>query len=700
MALTDFETTIKEYIKRVLEEDYPELSTDSGTIISDLFINPMVTVLKPFINLVNRVDLVQDLSNAHLMTTEELDEIGLNNYGIPRKAGERSSGYVHAEVEAQYVTDTFVVGPVIVATSDNLRFSNNVSTIIRYLETDEIDIEGSIVPGVAADYLNPLTGKYEFPIYVEADNLGTSYNVEAGAINTLVTKYPLLTGVVTNKTAFTNGVDEETNTAYAERLKSRETVKQMGIKRGYRSHILENFDNVRNVYVVGFDDELMERDTIIARDNGLMTEKHIGGKTDLYIRGSSYNTYDQYVYVASNKIRLEYPLLSEVNSIIVSNITNPDNTGLSCTVEYEFPDTRTGWVELTITNTVLGVLPRPGDEINIKYKSYVDETLTETLWHEQTLIYESFSVILDKAPYYTVTAVYNETKDIDISLEDAYTVSRNYPIIERSVCPSQTDVELNKIKLDPNNAINITDYYKDCTIYVVDSLGNTQSRIITAYNKYNNIADIDSPWETQPDDYYTYYIRSNRNRVEGSVKDKIMLTFNSEKLVEPEGGFSVLAFESGDLIRVTYSYNTLISDIQDNMDIEDNRVITTDVLIREAVPKYLYFGFNIKCKYGKTITNTERLLISSLIEDMLLAADFEETIKLYDLIGNLYKNVEIMEFVDYVNQPCIFFSSDELITYTEQELLELNSDEYEQSTITLKNAEYPVLGMLAINVIN
>lgn len=697
MSLSDFESTIYSYIAARLKEEFPELGVNPGDPLADLFINPMISTLKPFVDGVNRVDLVQDLSNAELMTDEELDVIGKNNYGIEREAGSRASGYVYVEMDFNVVNGLTAIGPLVVSNSSGLRYMSNDVTIIKYTEDDVIQFSGTVVPGLAADYLNPSTGKYEFPVYVEAEVAGPEYNVEIGEINTLETKYPLLNETVTNKEPFSNGVAKESNIDYAERLKRNFFTKHLGVSQGYRSYVLNNFDVVRDVYVSGYGDPLMNRDTILTRENGITTEKHIGGKVDLYLKGYTHDTHDQFIYINSDRVRLEYPLLKSESAVAVVNITNPDINDLKVNIFYENEDTKLGWVDVQVVPGDSGVPPITGDEIEIRYISYVDDTYTDTLLHSQTLYYNSNRVRVNRPPFDRVVAVFNESTEEEVSTECISGVERVFPVIERGFCPDQSGLDADHIKLDPTQAVSIDDYYVGGEIKLIDGTGGGQSRVIVAYNKFTQICTVDSPWETNPDGTTEYKIRSAVNNREKSSKDTIDLildtSFTSGDPPEP-------VFYEGNLVRVSYVYNDTVYSVQEDIDFTENRIITTDVLVREATPVYLYLGMKVKCHKGKTITTSEKTIIQALVEEFIAAVNFNSDLQLSDIIGRMYREYSITDFMDFIEVPVVYFVSKDPLSFTEDTLLSLEGPEFHLSNVSFVNDEYPVLGMLAVKAAN
>lgn len=773
MGLTDFENSIRVYLENRLREEFPELSVDSGTQVADITVNPMIEVMKPVMNLVNRMELIHDLSNAENMTADELDKIGVGNYGISRGAGEQASGYVYVEMNAEYVGPTqVVIGPITVKNSDDLMYYSTIPTIIRYYEGEEVSIQGTVVTGIAADYFNTSTGKYNFPIFVTAAAEGADYNADAGTITTLVTQYPLLTSVVTNREAFTNGTESETNADYAERLKMSWSSRQLGSMSSYTNYIKSTFNGVYDVLVQGYNDNLMERDKIIIKSGDKYIYKHIGGKIDIYAKGQYLMETTQLAHILNNKFRLEYPYLTFEGYININNVTNKANDDLTCTVTYQYPQSKDGWVDLTIAAGASGVLPADGDEVEIIYQSYIDNTKLETLWFRETMYWNSPRIRLTHQPYYsissiavdvtgtlpaqtdmsttqvklpstfsseddifnnhdidiyvgdtwvtrqisdydgtnkiaTVSAAYSTQpasggavviKDVAVTTTTPYTVARKLPTIESATAPSQSGLPHNyDFKLNPVTGVPIEEYYLGATIYIVSGTGSGQTNLVESMDEENLILSCHSAWTTPPDNTSKYIIVSPTNNQERSSKDTMDIILDTNAVI----GTSTSAFTNTNMPKVKYKFDKLIEEIQWDLDVETNRIVTTDVLVRKANPVYVYMGIKLVAKTGQTITTADKLALTALVTGIIDNTNFNSTLKTSDIISAIYKNAALMTKIDYIQLPIIIFSSATIIEgMTEETLLAYTDATHCKSAITFLNADYPVLEMLAIKVVS
>lgn len=581
-SLTNYETSIKNYIiERVLESN-PDIDVTTGSPFSDLFVNPMISLLKPLLDIVNRVDITQDLSNASLMTTEELDRIGVFKFGVVRLPGTRASGYVYVTVDPAMVNGTanIVVPPVTVSKTTNskvYRYSSKTSTILKYASTSSLNgITGTILPGYIADYLNLATGVYDIPIYVEAGGLGSMYNSEIGEINTLQSKYPILGSTVTNRAAFTNGTSFEGNIPYAQRMMSDFLTRNLGSETGYRSHVVNNFLDAIDVLVVGYLHSKMERDTIIAYVDGALASKHIGGKVDLYIRGGLYEDGIQEVYVNPvlnttdgkyyNVLRLQNPnLVTEEaghppDAIFVSNITNGSRS------EVDVSATKFDTVDVPYTEMYLharvNYAPIEGDEIEITYNAYLDPlNSTDKMAYTQTIYWRTSATStltspkfrLQHTPYIDITSITNMTQNVSVPSEAPYfTTSTVYPVKERGTLPTQSAMDTSTIQLNLTTSVPLADHYAGDTLIIeIDSISATVTKTVSS-NTTLSVLTVTSAYSTHPAIGDYYLIRDSVSYEQNSARDRVDLILNGNSAL-------VLNSDTGMGSRLAVDINTAVT---------------------------------------------------------------------------------------------------------------------------------------------
>jgi len=92
--IADMKQMIEDYMVDTIAQQHPDIDVSEGSVFHDLFITPVATVVQPFIETVNRMELKLNLDNAQYLTEEELDEIGLGNYFIERNTGTAATGNI------------------------------------------------------------------------------------------------------------------------------------------------------------------------------------------------------------------------------------------------------------------------------------------------------------------------------------------------------------------------------------------------------------------------------------------------------------------------------------------------------------------------------------------------------------------------------------------------------------------------------
>ena len=85
--ISSLDSMLRGYIVTTIKEYYPDMDTSENSVFDDLFIKPLIEVVKPFVDELSRLELKSNLKNLELLTDEEIDEIGENNYFISRRQG-------------------------------------------------------------------------------------------------------------------------------------------------------------------------------------------------------------------------------------------------------------------------------------------------------------------------------------------------------------------------------------------------------------------------------------------------------------------------------------------------------------------------------------------------------------------------------------------------------------------------------------
>jgi len=145
------------------------------------------------------------------------------------------------------------------------------STIFLTTQTVQIPVENS------AAFYNPSTRLYSIDVIIEAQSPGVAGNVSRGQINSILSNVPGLS--VTNQNRTFGGEAVETNLALATRARGVLSAVDSGTEQGIRQRAAAQ-PGVEEVIVVEAGDPLMQRDWDPTHS------VHVGGKADVWIRGT------------------------------------------------------------------------------------------------------------------------------------------------------------------------------------------------------------------------------------------------------------------------------------------------------------------------------------------------------------------------------------------------------------------------------
>jgi len=254
-------------IKNKLLSIRTDIVVNPGSVISDSFITPTAyvlnknRVLQDYVKalqslftiqiLLNSEAALEEIASIELKTVDDvkidlanfINKIG-DNYKLSRFPAVATTGIVYmGRIDPPSQDITIPVGTQI-QTLDNKVYKVTQEIIMETPGTDLYDAESNL---------------YVVAVPVEAVESGINGNTVSGTVTQFINSISGL-NYVFNKDNFTNGYDEETDDAFIERIKNKLSGNNFGTKNGYKSLILDNFRDVKDVLVVVAGDELMERD--------------------------------------------------------------------------------------------------------------------------------------------------------------------------------------------------------------------------------------------------------------------------------------------------------------------------------------------------------------------------------------------------------------------------------------------------------
>lgn len=291
---------VKNMVESIFRSN-PQIRVDPGSVLRDTLIDPASSELQRIRFLVDFLQRAGSLSG--LKTIDDPDGSGVS---VPvgnstYKTALKSSLFLTRDEDVQSVIDQafesiasnlgmsrlsgkFASGQVLFYTSrrPNQTLLIPLGTIVsggsvqfRVLSSTTVSLSD------LARYYDPVSGRYQFVVPVQATVVGSSGNIASGQVRKIISGVSGLS--VINPSAMFGGSDQETNAELAERTQRAISSVDSGTAAGYR-RTAAAVPGVRQVEIVAAGDDLMLRDV---DSSGV----HRGGKVDVWVRGSSTSTY-------------------------------------------------------------------------------------------------------------------------------------------------------------------------------------------------------------------------------------------------------------------------------------------------------------------------------------------------------------------------------------------------------------------------
>lgn len=356
LNIFDMEQFTREFMKKCIAETNQEVDTSDDSAFNDVFIEPLMPIVKKLIETISSVEFKSNLAYASLMSEADLDLLGENNYFIDRTKGDYSKG-VETFIFNNVSDDTKIIIPAGVMLTDNDETVNFITTQRVVINSNEL-----------SSYYDSETMDYRVPVPITAAYPGSGYNKAAGSITKCLTSVSSLLTGVTNLTATSGGTDRETNEEYANRMKTFYSSQHLGQDNGYVRDIKDSSPAITDVKVVGKGDAEMTRDRIYVLDDSAVSElsedgyfkintdafvydelsnslkisgdflKRVGygGKVDIYIKGSDYSavtdTIEAQTPVYDLNIEIaDIPYISKINEYTIKFALTVSDSGQGLT---------------------------------------------------------------------------------------------------------------------------------------------------------------------------------------------------------------------------------------------------------------------------------------------------------------------------------------------------------------------------------
>ena len=243
LGVDPFTIDLSTFINDRLTQAYPDLATKEGDALTDLLNKPATLLWDPIVREIQRVKQMLSLKDPSTLTVEEAESLGANSFS-PRRGGDVSKGAARIFfTQPQGV----VVSPINFVTSKaGLHFYP--------VATQSIRIEEMLLN------VDAVSGLYYFDFNVVAEKSGSAYNIGADELISIAEIGSVVR--VTNLQRFKFGEDEESVEDYVGRLQQELGEKSLVALRGIASKLLNSFQEINRLNVVGFNDPEMQRDVI------------------------------------------------------------------------------------------------------------------------------------------------------------------------------------------------------------------------------------------------------------------------------------------------------------------------------------------------------------------------------------------------------------------------------------------------------
>ena len=175
----------------------------------------------------------------------------------------------------------------------------------------------------------------------------------------------------------------------------------------------------------------------------------------------------------------------------------------------------------------------------------------------------------------------------------------------------------------------------------------TQTDIFTVgINKF----DIDSPAKE------ISYIKDVKNEeFVADVTSKALIERFGELGTTGETAVMTLSgldsYPSGTEVELAYTVNETLMNIRELLNRESFRIVTTDVVVKEAAPVFINMALNIKLNQGEVFNETKKSIVVSSINEFFSNLNLGSGVQESDIVGWLYKNPAVTKFLDYIDSP-------------------------------------------------
>lgn len=578
------------------------------------------------------------------------------NYGVAR-AGLRAATVTQTFYRATApTTDVIVAQDAVVSSSTNAdapRFRSRGS-VIMFAED-------------ASSYYNVDRGRYEITVEMSADTAGSDGNVAAGELDTVVTGADGFKTV--NLTAADNGRDEWSNLELSEVAMNALLSLDTGTEGGYWMAAVGT-PGLLEAKVVKSGDPFMMRDYDEIR------QKHIGGKVDIYVRGTLERT-----------VREAFAFQFDIARSVRFDVIDPSNLTLRARDSRLTPDNP---IRQMLNDSTQGfglrnhstVPTQEYDLVGVTIIDYRTIRLNSAIPQPVTMLddfvegdyrYRSNNRFTpDLQPIRRVTSVVGQTSGT-LDLNDGYTLYKlEDPLWNGESTIAQDYVEINQVDGVPaGNSEQVSDETHVMIGQFEEPLNSVGVNTLTirVYNQDRSL-EYEGPTSANPD----YLV------VGGSQTERVRIVRTTVTNI-PNGSTVSVDYEHDENFTVTYVINDVLQRLQAR--VNSKRHVTADVLVKQSLANPLSTEATAKLlpnAVQSTVDSDVRTDTSVLADNRGIGNPIHQS----DVTG-VFENVNGL---DYVVQPFTKFTLQDGAVRIRESVL---SDSEFLQTLSLGNAAVYIL---------
>lgn len=213
------------------------------------------------------------------------------------------------------------------------------------------------------------------------------------------------------------------------------------------------------------------------------------------------------------------------------------------------------------------------------------------------------------------------------------------------------------------------------------SLNSPFKSIVSIYetaNESNNYTDV-------------LYYDIIRSLIDGTVIDSLSPYYESSQEYAAIKMKNLESIINGTALTINYTTNSTIQNLTTDFDLSENRIITTDLLFKEAPPVFINIGFTVKLRIGMSLDDTKVAVINSALTAYFDTLGLGSRVEESDVVGWLYKTGAVTDFLEYIMLP---FTSFYVPTNASDDIIVQRDGTY----ISVTNLQYPSLNKTSIAV--